>query len=726
MGHIITVATCSLNQWALDFTGNLARIIESIVKAKQAGASLRVGPELEIPGYGCLDHFLEDDTILHSWEALAQIMNHPECQDILLDLGMPVKHKSVRYNCRIIIYNKQILLIRPKLALASDGNYYEQRYFTPWRSVRFVETHLLPRLIQRINGQKTAPIGDALISTLDTAIGCETCEELFTPNSPHIGMGLDGCEIFTNSSGSHHELRKLHTRVDLIVSATLKCGGLYLYANQQGCDGDRLYYDGCALIVLNGKVLAQGSQFSLDDTEVITATVDLEDIRAYRDQKSRAMQALAQEKYERINVEMSLSREGDEIDLSLRPTTPRAAKYLIPEQEIAYGPACYLWDYLRRSNQAGFFLPLSGGIDSCATAVIIHSMTRFVLQSIESGNRRVLDDLHRIAGEEIDSSWIPKTAQEVANRILCTAYMGMEKMSSAETRARAESLAAAIGAHHTSFNIDPVYEAQVKLLAENTGTDPKFKTTSTDSNLRKGGTKVENLMLQNIQARLRMINGYALAQILPQARGRRAGAPGSLLVLGSANVDESLRGYLTKYDCSSADINPIGGISKTDLKRFILWASLEENFGLGLLRGFLDAPPTAELEPLTEDYVQSDEADMGMTYNELSIYGRLRKINKLGPYGMFEKLLHLWPSLSPQQIYEKVRFFSWNYAINRHKQTTITPSYHMEAYGCDDNRFDQRPFLYPSFSWAYAKIERSIKQMGGVGTRVPASSAEGK
>ena len=25
---------------------------------------------------------------------------------------------------------------------------------------------------------------------------------------------------------------------------------------------------------------------------------------------------------------------------------------------------------------------------------------------------------------------------------------------------------------------------------------------------------------------------------------------------------------MTKYDCSSADINPIGGISKTDLRNF--------------------------------------------------------------------------------------------------------------------------------------------------------------
>ena len=35
-------------------------------------------------------------------------------------------------------------------------------------------------------------------------------------------MGLDGVEIFTNSSGSHHELRKLYTRVELIKEATMK------------------------------------------------------------------------------------------------------------------------------------------------------------------------------------------------------------------------------------------------------------------------------------------------------------------------------------------------------------------------------------------------------------------------------------------------------------------------------------------------------------------------
>ena len=30
-----------------------------------------MGPELEVPGYGCEDHFNELDTVEHSWEVLA-------------------------------------------------------------------------------------------------------------------------------------------------------------------------------------------------------------------------------------------------------------------------------------------------------------------------------------------------------------------------------------------------------------------------------------------------------------------------------------------------------------------------------------------------------------------------------------------------------------------------------------------------------------------------------
>ena len=67
---------------------------------------------------------------------------------------------------------------------------------------------------------------------------------------------------------------------------------------------------------------------------------------------------------------------------------------------------------------------------------------------------------------------------------------------------------------------------------------------------------------------------------------------------------------MTKYDCSSADINPIGGISKTDLKSFLAFA--REKFSLSALDEILNARPTAELEPLSDgQIVQDDEEDMG-------------------------------------------------------------------------------------------------------------------
>ena len=50
----------------------------------------------------------------------------------------------------------------------------------------------------------------------------ETCEELFTPRAPHIELALSGVEIFSNGSGSHHQLRKLDQRLDLIRGATAK------------------------------------------------------------------------------------------------------------------------------------------------------------------------------------------------------------------------------------------------------------------------------------------------------------------------------------------------------------------------------------------------------------------------------------------------------------------------------------------------------------------------
>ena len=138
---------------------------------------------------------------------------------------------------------------------------------------------------------------------------------------------------------------------------------------------------------------------------------------------------------------------------------------------------------------------------------------------------QVLADVRRIAGEKEDSTWVPATPQEVANRIFVTCYMGTEN-SSAETRGRAKELADAIGSYHIDLNMDIVVRAIVTLFTLITNKTPRFKV--------HGGTAAENLALQNIQARLRMLLAYMFAQLVPWVRG----GWGGLLVLGSANVDE--------------------------------------------------------------------------------------------------------------------------------------------------------------------------------------------
>ncbi|HHZ89129.1 TPA: glutamine-dependent NAD(+) synthetase [Candidatus Poribacteria bacterium] len=688
---LTTLATCNLNQWALDFEGNLERILASIEEAKNRDACYRLGPELEITGYGCEDAFLEEDTFRHAWESFAEIIGNDLTEGILCDIGMPIMHKNVRYNCRIFVLDRKILLIRPKLFLANDGNYREPRWFTAWHHTRSIEDYHLPRMIREITNQQTVPIGLAAISTRDTVIATETCEELFTPNSPHIHLSLDGIEIIANGSASHHQLRKLNQRIDLIRSATAKSGGIYLYANQQGCDGGRLYFDGCALIAINGEIVTRGAQFSIEDVEVVTATIDLEEVRSYRGAiGSRSVQASQATPIPRIMVDFELTT-----DRRIPPSNSDVVSYHTPEEEIAYGPACWLWDYLRRSGSSGFFLPVSGGADSSSTAAIVGSMCQMVANAVVSGNQQVIADARRITGE--DDNYLPTDPREFANRIFHTCYMESQNSSKA-TRNRAKAIADQVGSYHLDVNIDSVVSALVSTFIKLTDKTPKFRI--------EGGTDAENVALQNIQARIRMVLSYFLSQLLLWVRGGKGG----LLVLSSANVDESLRGYVTKYDCSSADVNPIGGISKMDLRRFLDWAA--DHLGYTALIDVVSALPTAELEPITEDYTQEDEADMKMTYEELSRFGILRKIYRCGPVSMFEKLVYEWNHLAPSEVAEKVKRFFFYYSVNRHKMTTLTPAYHAESYSPDDNRFDLRQFLYNvRWTWQFRKIDQLVQEL---------------
>ena len=96
-----------------------------------------------------------------------------------------------------------------------------------------------------------------------------------------------------------------------------------------------------------------------------------------------------------------------------------------------------------------------------------------------------------------------------------------------------------------------------------------------------------------------MVMSYFLAQLMPWATdGDQTTPPAACSSSARRTSTRRLRGYYTKYDCSAADINPIGGVNKRDLKAFLMWARSNArvaDLAIPVLKRVAEAQPSAEL-----------------------------------------------------------------------------------------------------------------------------------
>jgi NAD+ synthase len=102
----------------------------------------------------------------------------------------------------------------------------------------------------------------------------------------------------------------------------------------------------------------------------------------------------------------------------------------------------------------------------------------------------------------------------------------------------------------------------------------------------------DRVSVANVKARLRMIVLYYYAN------------QHGWLVVGSSNKSELLTGYLTKCGDGGADLLPLGGLLKTQVR--------DVARALSIPNRIIDKPPSAGLWE-----GQTDEGEMGVTYEEL-------------------------------------------------------------------------------------------------------------
>ena len=102
------------------------------------------------------------------WECLKDLLLGDWTDGIVCSFGMPVIKGSERYNCQVFCLNRKIIMIRPKMSLANDGNYRELRWFTAWKQRdQLVDFQLPPEFSQAI-GQNSVPFGYGFIKFQDT------------------------------------------------------------------------------------------------------------------------------------------------------------------------------------------------------------------------------------------------------------------------------------------------------------------------------------------------------------------------------------------------------------------------------------------------------------------------------------------------------------------------------------------------------------------------------
>lgn len=104
--------------------------------------------------------------------------------------------------------------------------------------------------------------------------------------------------------------------------------------------------------------------------------------------------------------------------------------------------------------------------------------------------------------------------------------------------------------------------------------------------------QAKHLAKANLRPRLRMATLYYFANKF------------NYLVSGTGNKSEIMAGYFTKYGDGGVDILPIADLLKRDVRRLA-----QE---LGIPESIIKKAPTAGLWP-----GQTDEGEMGITYNEL-------------------------------------------------------------------------------------------------------------
>lgn len=231
-------------------------------------------PELSLTGYTPADLFFTEDLLRASEEALRLIAEETKELDLILVVGLPLRHRNRLYNTGAVLHKGKVLGVVPKQHLPNYNEFYESRWFTAYEKSHGNEIYL--------RGFGAVPFGHLIFESEAFTFGVEICEDLFAAIPPSASLSLQGAEIMFNLSASNELVGKKEFRRSLVNLTSAKNIGAYVYAssgpNESTTD---LVFSGHLLISEYGTLLKENKRFSFE-SDLLEAFIDVSRIRGER------------------------------------------------------------------------------------------------------------------------------------------------------------------------------------------------------------------------------------------------------------------------------------------------------------------------------------------------------------------------------------------------------------------------------------------------------------
>ena len=359
----LKVGVASVDVRVADPAYNKEKIVEIIEQAARSGAKLLVFPELVITAYTCGDLFLQKPLLDEAKRQLLRIAEETTGLDMVIVVGAPLVVNHKLYNCGVFLQNGKILGVVPKHYLPNYSEFYEARHFAPGEEeVRKIRL-----------GGKEVPFGMNLLFCCENieelVIGCELCEDLWSPLPPSVHHALAGATVICNPSASDETTTKDAYRRGLVSYQSARLACAYLYA----CAGDGestqdLVYSGHNMIAEYGTILKESGRFH---NEYIETEIDLQRLEADRRRMTTFVTAGMDRNYTRVYFRLSeekteLTRHFSRTPFIPSDKTDREKRC----DEILTIQAMGLKKRLAHTRSQSAVVGISGGLDSTLAVLV--------------------------------------------------------------------------------------------------------------------------------------------------------------------------------------------------------------------------------------------------------------------------------------------------------------------------------------------------------------------